>query len=431
VKLLLSAYACQPNKGSEPGVGWNLACELARSHDVWVITRNENRMAIEQELARAPIPALHVVYYDLPYLVRWWNKDLRGVHIHYHLWQLGIYRLARDLHRTVGFDVAQHLTYVRHSSPSLISLLPIPFVWGPVGGADSTPRSFRKTFSLHGRVHEWLRAAFRALGERDPLVHLTARRSALAQATTPATADRLRQLGADAVQVCSEVAFSDRQLAELAEPQPVRHPLTFISIGRLLCWKGFHLGLQAFALAGLDWAEYWIIGDGPERRRLNSLARSLGVDSRVRFLGALPRQEALLHLKQSSALVHPSLHDSGGWVCLEAMAAGKPVICLDLAGPATQITPEAGFRIPAHTPEQAVRDLAGAMTMLASDEQLRIRKGAAAQQHVRRHYRCETRAQALSNLYADLVRRAGTRNAPPHGVPLARQVGLEPGGQQP
>ena len=64
-------------------------------------------------------------------------------------------------------------------------------------------------------------------------------------------------------------------------------------------------------------------------------------------------------------LVHPSLHDSGGWVCLEAMAAGKPVICLDLGGPGEQVTRETGFKIPALDPDQAVKDMARAMAVLA------------------------------------------------------------------
>ena len=60
---------------------------------------------------------------------------------------------------------------------------------------------------------------------------------------------------------------------------------------------------------------------------------------------------------------------SGGWTCLEAMAAGRPVVCLDLGGPATQVTEETGIKVPAPVPNQAVSGLAEAMTRLARDSE--------------------------------------------------------------
>jgi hypothetical protein len=76
--VLLSAYACEPGKGSEPGIGWNLARHLAEHHEVWVLTRTNNRPAIEAELARNPVPGLHFVYHDLPPWARFWKRGQRG-----------------------------------------------------------------------------------------------------------------------------------------------------------------------------------------------------------------------------------------------------------------------------------------------------------------------------------------------------------------
>jgi glycosyltransferase involved in cell wall biosynthesis len=95
--------------------------------------------------------------------------------------------------------------------------------------------------------------------------------------------------------------------------------------------------------------------------RLQTLAQDLGIAHRVKFWGRLPREQTLAKLGDCHILVHPSLHDTGGWVCVEAMATGRPVICLNLGGPAVQVTEETGFKIEAHNPEQAVRDLAASM----------------------------------------------------------------------
>ena len=72
LRVLMSAYACEPGKGSEPGVGWNLAKAMATRHDVWVVTRANNRPVIESELEEQPVPNLHFLYYDLPRWASWW-----------------------------------------------------------------------------------------------------------------------------------------------------------------------------------------------------------------------------------------------------------------------------------------------------------------------------------------------------------------------
>jgi hypothetical protein len=46
-KVLMSAYACDPDRGSEPGIGWNTALEMARRHDVWLMTARESRSRID------------------------------------------------------------------------------------------------------------------------------------------------------------------------------------------------------------------------------------------------------------------------------------------------------------------------------------------------------------------------------------------------
>ena len=179
LRVLISAYACEPYKGSEPGVGWNVAREVAKHHEVWVLTRANNRTVIETELLRNPVPGLHFVYFDLPRWARWWKRGRRGLHVYYYLWQLGAYSVARRLHQEVRFDLTHHVTFVKYWAPSLLVLLPIPLIWGPVGGGESAPLAYRRDFSIRGKIHEIARDLARALSERDPLVCLTARRSAM------------------------------------------------------------------------------------------------------------------------------------------------------------------------------------------------------------------------------------------------------------
>jgi glycosyltransferase involved in cell wall biosynthesis len=406
LKVLLSAYSCRPDLGSEAGRGWNVAREAAKTNDVWAITRHVNRSAIEAELARDPIHRLRFVYYDLPRWARWGKRQGLGFLYHYHLWQIGAYFVARRLHREIGFDLAHHVTAGRYWAPSFLALLPVAFLWGPAGGGESAPRAFWKGFGLRGIVEETLRHLIRWLGEHDPLVRLTARRSALALAATEETAARMRKLGAKTVRVFPQVDLHKEDIEQLGR-YPVGDGSSFrlISIGRLLHWKGFHLGLESFAEANVSEAEYWLVGDGPQRGRLEALSRRLGIVDRVRFLGSLSREETLATLRQCNILVHPSLHEAGGWVCAEALAAGRPVICLDLGGPAAQVTDEMGFKIPANDPDQAVFDIAKAIKLLGGEQELRKRMGEKARELIIREYQLNHKGREFRKFYASIAAR--------------------------
>lgn len=406
MKVLISAYSCEPGQGSEPGIGWNCVREVAKYHQVWVLTRpDESQTIIEAELAANPIPNLKFVYFTLPF----WQDSRRwgqsgGMQFHYYFWQIQAYFVARKLHQQIQFDLVHHVTFVRHASPSFLSLLPLPFVWGPVGGGESAPSSYWQDFNHRHRLYETLRSAWRWLGEQDPFARLTATRSAIAYATTSDTAQCIVRMGAKQVQVLSQCNLSPSEIEQLAQlPAPDPQQFRFISMARLLHWKGLHLGLRAFAQAKLTEAEYWIIGRGPELEHLQNLCQALGIEAQVKFFGQLPRPEALAKLGESAVLVHPSLHDSGGMVCLEAMAAGRPVLCLDLGGPATLITSEVGIKVQSSQPEQVVQDLAAAMILLAHHPSLAIQMGQNGQQLVKNQHSWEAQGIRFAQIYDKLA----------------------------
>lgn len=329
MKILVSAYACEPGKGSEPGAGWAWAAAAAERHDVWVLTRANNREAIESELARRPRPTLRPVYLDLPPALRAWKRRQRGVRTYYLLWQVLAARVARRLHREHGFNVVHHVTFANMWLPAPTRLRGVPFVLGPVGGGVHVPVRLYPSLGARGAGNELRLRALRAAARVSPLVRLTWRRAAVIVAQNEETRSAFTRGLRPRVVV--------RPNACTAESPPERHPLpagppVAVYAGRLTPWKGVALAVRA--LSRLPEWELLVLGSGPEEKRLRRLARRLGVEDRLRLVPWVPREEVLEILARSTALVLPSLRDDASLISPEAQAVGTPVVAFGRGGPA-------------------------------------------------------------------------------------------------
>ena len=242
-------------------------------------------------------------------------------------------------------------------------------------------------------------------------------------------------MGARGVEVESAIGMPRAEIKRLgALPLPDDGPARFLCIGRQLAWKGYHLALDAFAEAirdpALDGATLWLVGDGPEHDRLRAHAEALGLGDRVHFTGAVPRDEVLRLLASSHALVQTSLHDSGGGVCLEALAAGRPVVGFALGGTPVHVAPDAGILVPAEAPGPAVSALADAIRTVATDPDARRAMGRAGRRSVAERHGWEDRVAAMALRYWDLVGRPRPETAPPRPVLVSRSAD-EPAAEPP
>lgn len=408
MKVLLSAFACAPNVGSEGGVGWRWAIELAKLHEVTVVTDVTRREAIEAELAVHPVVNLQFVFFRPAWLARV-PLNSTTAQLLYTAWQFALLPFARSLKREQGFDLAIHCTYGVFRHPSFLGYLGIPFVFGPVGGGEDAPWALKRSIRGREKIKELLRSLLNKTALFDPFLWVAYAKATLILTKTEDTRQALPwpfrqraivypEIGIDA---SANIQPSLRQAGE---------PLRVLFAGRLLGWKGAHLAIRAVAQAVAQGVpvEFTLLGKGPFELELRRVAAAVGLQDSIRWVSQMPQQELFALYQTMHCFLFPSLHDSSGNVVLEAQACGLPVICLDIGGPATLV--DSGTAIVVSTQNQneegVIRGLAEAIQRLVDDEHGRRVMSKAAFERVREKMTWESRvtgALALMNSKSDRV----------------------------
>jgi glycosyltransferase involved in cell wall biosynthesis len=347
MKLLISAYACAPNRGSEHGIGWNWTTEARRlGHEVWALVSPTHRNAIENACRNdAVCAAIHWVFPEVkgwplePATEPKWERTYNLI------WQRVALRVARRLQDRVRFDAIHHLTWGGVRAPTFLGSLGPPLIVGPTGGGETSPSLLRDGFSLRGRVLETLRDLSNSTLAINPIVRGGLDDAAVIFAKTDDTRNLLGSHLRDKTIVFSELGITKGQIAS---PRIRRQtPPRLLYAGRLLYWKGVHIAVQAFAelLKKIPSARFTIVGSGPEEARLKANAVARKIDDSIDFISWLPQNELFQLYDSHDLLLFPSLHDSSGGVVLESLCHGMPVVCLDLGGPKYIVTPNSGIII--------------------------------------------------------------------------------------
>jgi glycosyltransferase involved in cell wall biosynthesis len=367
MKLLMSAYACAPNRGSDHGIGWNWATETHRlGHKVWVFASPAHRDSIatacHQDRALAGI---HWIFPEVPQWPVTPGIEPKWERTYNLIWQRKAISLARELHHQVNFDVIHHLTWVGVRAPTFLGSLGPPLIIGPVGGGETSPRSLRDDLGARGRMLEWIRDMSNATITLNPMVRRGFHDAAVIFVSTADTQKLFKGSLRDKTVVFSPLGLTELPPARLRQWS---EPPKFLYAGRLLYWKGVHIALRAFAeltRKGID-ARFTIVGDGPERFRLEQEAASRNIRDRVEFIPRIPQADLFELYLTHSLLLFPSLHDSGGFVVLEALSRGLPVVCLDLGGPNDIVTANSGLVVRTNGSGQNTEQLVISIAMAIS-----------------------------------------------------------------
>ncbi len=402
LKVLMSAYACEPGVGSEQEVGWRWAIEMSKECDVTVITRSNSKHLIDSWISNHPQSTYpRFIYTDLPGFAMWLKKHIPGgLYAYYSLWQIHLRKVAHKLIQQNDYDLGHHVTFA--SFRFNVGLSGLPLVWGPIGGGDIAPTELINTYgTISGRLRERFRNLMTCLSKGWLLLSKpSARDLHTTIATTPATHDILKRSGIDAA-IMPTIGCEPSKLVRETGMKP-ENKIRLLYVGRLHLLKGIHLLLEAIAGLPQERVSLDIVGDGPEEYRLKSLSKSLGVDEFVTFHGKLPREELCIVYTSHDIMVSPSLYESGGLGVLEAFSHGLPAIVLDCGGHAISVAEDCGTRIPCNLSKQeTVLRIRMAIEKYISNPELIDLHGYNARNRLTNIYDWNNKRKAMLQIYKD------------------------------
>jgi len=407
LKVLISAYACNPFMGSEPGVGWGWISAIAKHHDLWIITeKDENQRDIEQVLQEQPALRAHMKFFFVerkthPFLWKIWPPSYFWS---YRAWQKAAYKLGLQLNRKERFDIVHHLTMVGFREPGYLWNLGVPFVWGPIGGLENTPWRFLPNLGLKGAFYFSARNVINSAHKRflyRPKQVFRKAHGSLIAATEGIRREIRRWYRKESYVICEigpplEIA-SNYSLRKQGEPLK-------------LTWSGQHnpgkaLPILLKAVAALPKPIAWqldILGSGPCTPKWKRVAHNLQIEGKCKWYGWLRRQEALSVMHKSHVFVITSLKDLTSTVLLEALAIGVPVVCLDHCGFSNVIIPECGIKVPVERPDQVIQDITHAIERLWRDEDYRQTLARGALKRIR-DFSWEKKAEKINTIYSQAI----------------------------
>lgn len=347
LKILMSAYACEPGAGSEYGVGWMVPTTMAQKYpedQIFVLTRSRCKEKIEKALANDPSLAnIHFLYYDIPSWMFYKNEMQSnwGEQINYLLWQWLVRKFVRKMNKIYHFDIFHHLTFNQYRTPSPGFWLDIPFVMGPIGGAECIAPAFWQDLEANTVKKEGIRQKGKDL-KIFKWFNTRKKNNKVILCSCKENLKRLKPYGNKSrLELMPAIAFDKKDFADISQNETL-DTFEMIYAGKAWDWKGIHVFLKAAKVAlmdklSADCQQNWrikLIGIRfeEEQKKVMGWVDELGLQNHVTLIPFIQRSELLKMLANCSLSVYPAFRDSGSMSVLEACALGCPSICFNAGG---------------------------------------------------------------------------------------------------
>src|SRR6516164_5806721 len=431
LRILLLAPGCNPESITIPLEGYSQAEALARLHDVTLVIRPSSEDAIRR--AKAPFRAVEVIRMAwLEHIEAWALRRIFkfnyrsqvltafGVPISL-VFECYTWRRMRSRIMAGEFDVVLRLLPLSTVCPSPFAFFlrkgPIPFVLGPLNGGLPWPPGFVQL----SRQKEWI-SNLRNLYRFLPFARSTYRYAAAIIAASSQTYSEFAKYRDKVFFVPEPGIGRSVCLGDSRCPEPDAK-LDLIFVGGLVPRKACDLALRAAApLVRNGLANFTVVGDGPERSRLEQLVKSLEIEKEVSFSGWVSHAEVLQRLRSADVLVFPSVRDNGAGIVFEALASGAVPVVADFGGPGDIVYRDVGYKVPLINESDMVSRMEKILADLAQNRDCLERVRQQGMAYARECLTWDAKAQRTTQVLDWVVRRGPKPNLPPPKVLIVSEL---------
>ncbi|MEE0211137.1 MAG: glycosyltransferase family 4 protein [Negativibacillus sp.] len=406
MRLLISAYACRPDMGSEPAVGWNWILEYSKLCELVVLTNFTNKPYIEEYLNshKSEFKQVRFIYVKPNLKVELWYKEWERLERFYYIcWQHAAFRIAKKICEKEKFDYVQHITYVSCVMPTYMYKLNVPFIYGPISGGEKVPDIIHYPFGKKEKLIENIRKCSQLIANRSFHLKKCCQKAKLIIAVTEESKNMLpikhqeKTIVLQAIGLNkSEILCKDKCFTNLK--------VRFLIAGRMVAWKGFKIGIEAFikALENGAEAELTVLGTGDSKMKnmLKSIAGDY-LNQGIYFVDSVRYDKMSEFYDEHDILLNCSLRDSGCLVVMEAMGRGLPIICIDTGGPKVNTENGGAIKVkPVHYEELRDR-LVESIILLSQDYEKKLNLSCEAQKIADEEFEYESKIASFYYKYLE------------------------------
>lgn len=387
IKVLINSYACCPDMGSEPGMGWNWIVSLAQFCECHVVSEGEFRPQVEQWLAQPKNKSMaeHLHFYwnpiggdDVEQCARirhmCWNQGDWRFYYYYRKWQKCAVDCARAIvdaqaQQNAPIQILHQLNMIGFREPGYLWQVSaetnIPFVWGPVDAKPGFPMAYAEGAPIKVKAFLWLKNIINRLQLRYmPRVRKAANQaSVILSASEDSQQSILRYWNKHSV-LMNETGCSLTETQQADQTQSgsfAKDSFDLLWCGKMDFRKQLDLAIRAVAESQIPNAVLHVVGDG-DNAQYKQLAEQLKVQAI--WYGRQPHDEVQRIMQNSDVLLFTSVAEGTPHVVMEALANGLPIICHRTCGQGDVVTGDVGIAVPLSTAKQSVTNFAEALTFL-------------------------------------------------------------------
>lgn len=360
ISILINAYACSPNMGSEPGMAWNWCINLAKYCELHIITEGEFKEKIETVLPTLPQGRNMYFYYNPvsdEIRTMCWNQGDWRFYKYYKEWQWKTYEMAKEIIAKQHIDIVHQLNMIGFREPGYLwKIEKKPFVWGPVDAKEKFPTAYLRGINLKAKLFINLKNFLTRIQLKyDRRIHQATQKAAIIVSASSESKKSFKKFFDIEAPLLNETGCYPQNKVNLDKKDKEEFDLLWV--GKLDFRKQLSLAIQTIALINNKNIRLHIVGNG-NNESYKRLAESLHVTEQCIWYGAVSHNKVQEIMRQSDIFFFTSVAEGTPHVVLEAIGNNLPVVCFDTCGQGDSVNKQVGIKIPLSTPRQSVKNFA-------------------------------------------------------------------------